>query len=169
MPHITLIFGSGRGKTTAAMGKIISHLQDKKHIIVTQFLKSGKDCGECTALNRHPNIRWITLGTDSFFYPNSNKNAISKIIKKGIDKLSKLLLKEQTDVLVLDELAIALYFNLVSWEKISPLIQNVSTEVIITGRNPPRFFIELADSLITITEVKHPFQKGILARKGIPD
>jgi len=73
------------------------------------------------------------------------------------------------DLVVLDEINVALSFGLVSLEKVLKLLKNkpLHVEVVLTGRTPPPELVELADLVTEMAEIKHPFNRGILARKGI--
>lgn len=168
MPKITLVTGIGRGKTSAAIGKVIQYLQKGKSVAIVQFLKTGKNCGECNALITNPSITWMTIGQEQFYYPGKDtKEKLSKLIDKKIIEVEGKLKEKKVNLLVLDELAIALYFTLINWEKIEKMLSESIEEVIITGRNPPKFLVKYVDSVITITEINHPYTKGIHARKGI--
>jgi len=167
MAKITLITGSGKGKTSTSMGHIYLERFRGKRIIVAQFLKTGKDCGECYFLKRFDSLKWFTFGKDEFLVSEKQIEEFRQIVREGIDEVFEEINKNKTDVLLLDELGTALFYNLLTWENLQPLLEKVEEEIIITGREIPQIFKGKFDEMIEIKEIKHPFNNGILARKGI--
>lgn len=166
MVRITVIYGKGRGKTTSAIG--YSYLQEieNKKITIAQFLKTGKNCGECYFFENHRNIRWFFLGKDEFF-TGENRGEYINIIEEGLHSLFESLKEEHTNLLILDELGMALEFELIGFSKIKKLYSFVTEEIIITGRIASLKILEEAHKQIQIEEKKHPYNKGISARIGI--
>ena len=165
MVKVTLIYGEGRGKTTSAIGYCYLQKSNKK-ITIAQFLKTGKNCGECYFFENHKNFRWFFLGKEEFFIGKNREEYIS-IIKEGMDSLFKSLKEKHTDFLILDELGMALEFKLVKISKIKKLYSFVNEEIIITGRIVPFETLDKVQRHIQIEEKKHPYNKGITARMGI--
>ena len=89
------------------------------------------------------------------------------MVAKGIAKIYQELSENRTDILILDELGVAFSHNLARWNDFESLITLVEEEIIITGRRIPEEIEHKVDRIILIEEVKHPYSKGIKARKGI--
>ena len=92
-----------------------------------------------------------------------------RLMREGYETLKKALLSGNYDIVVADEILGTLKFDLISVDEVKFLIQNKpeTTELILTGRNAPDELIELADLVTEMKEVKHYFQKGVMARVGI--
>jgi cob(I)alamin adenosyltransferase len=162
------IHGTGRGKTTNAIGRIFSAFMKKKKIFVIQFLKSGKECGECSFFNAFAETKWFSIGEKGVFYDFKKENKELKLfIKRELTKIIETLRPESTDILLLDELGIALFYNLIDWEMIVPIFEYVKEKVIITGRKVPIWLLEKSVKSLEIREIKHPYKTGIKARRGI--
>ncbi|UJG42400.1 MAG: cob(I)yrinic acid a,c-diamide adenosyltransferase [Candidatus Heimdallarchaeum endolithica] len=166
MVQIEIIWGDGRGKTTNAVGKILRSLIDNKKVTVIQFLKTGKECGECKYIKEKFNLNWFTIGKEKFFIPQKNEKEFREFIKEQISIVKEYIKNTKNDVLILDELGFVLYYKLVQIKDIYPLIEQTSEKIIITGRLISKDFKNI-DSDLVIKEIRHPFQKGIFARKGV--
>jgi len=170
MVHVYI--GDGKGKTTASLGLALRALGWGKRVYIAQFLKDPKTpCGEIKALDK------IKIKTDRF------KNQIHPIfLKKGafdrvktkesvdeaLKRIEKILRDKKHDVVVLDEILNILALRLCSQAQLVKIIKKAKNiEIILTGRNAPAGIIKLADYVSFIKKVKHPFDKKILARKGI--
>ena len=92
-----------------------------------------------------------------------------KLMREGYESLKSALLSKEYDIVIADEILGTLRYDLISIDEIKFLIENKpeTTELVLTGRNAPEELIELADLVTEMKEVKHYFQKGIMARKGI--
>lgn len=167
MVKITFIVGEGKGKTTTSIGYIFQKQREGKSILVAQFLKTGKNCGECNFFKDKDNVRWFTFGKDRFYQSKDQKEEYIALINNGISVLEKELKKAQVEILLLDEAGIALSFGLISWDQLKGIFPYVSDEIILTGRKFPEGLKSKADTIIDVKEIKHPYTKGIEARKGI--
>lgn len=166
MTSLTAIYGDGRGKTSAAIGYLYRKITEEKTIIVAQFLKTGKNCGECNFFEAFPNVMWYCFGKKEFYH-EENKKEFQEIIETGYQQLKEVVISGRVDILILDEVGIALFFNLIKWGDIEDLFQYVKEEVIITGRKIPDIALRDASTSICVKEIKHPYNVGIQARQGI--
>ena len=167
MPKISLILGDGRGKTSTAIGhSYLRSLKDKK-ITIVQFLKTGKECGECNYLSKNSQIQWFHFGKKEFYVSENQKEEFRELINQGLLELTVNLNQTNIDILVLDELGVTIKYGLLSWTDLEEIIKGIKEEIIITGRTAPSFMRSIADEIIFFREIKHPFKEGILARKGI--
>ncbi|MBQ9064909.1 MAG: cob(I)yrinic acid a,c-diamide adenosyltransferase [Blautia sp.] len=163
---IHLYHGEGKGKTTAAMGLALRALGQGRRVVIMQFLKNGKS-GEISPLRK--------LGAEVFSGPPETgfTSQMSEAEKKeAADRYEKTLahvLSLECDVLVLDELCAARSFNMISAESAMHAVLEgpEERETVITGRNPEPWMLEAADYITEMRCERHPFQKGIKARKGI--
>lgn len=161
--RVLVITGEGKGKTTAGVGIIIRSLGHKKKVEIIKFFKqspSGED-----AILKKLGVKIHYFGINGFFDPKNIPNTIKKKVKKGWATAQKL--GDKTDVLVLDEINLALAGNLISKEETKKFIAKTKAHLIFTGRYAPIWLKRSADTVSNIKEVKHIFQRGGEAEKGI--
>lgn len=182
---IHLYYGNGKGKTTAATGLALRALSAGIKVVIVQFLKN-KPTGEIAMLEKMENVTVLRGKSGSHFTKDMSGQERAET-KKISDSNFLLAIEacrdcereshnEQTDkmlqpsvLLILDEACAAYDENLIDRESVESFISNVppQTEVVITGRNPPRCFIDNADYCTEFRKIRHPFDNGIQARKGI--
>lgn len=163
--------GDGKGKTTASVGLAVRAAGNKKRVIFAQFLK-GNPTGEIEVLKQLSNVAVIRNEKDMGFVSRMSKEEkeeVARLHNQTLEKIQKLLSEEKVDLLVLDELTYPYAWNLIDKKKVEELIlQKPETlELVITGRNPDRFFLEHADYITNMQCERHPYQKGIRAREGV--
>jgi cob(I)alamin adenosyltransferase len=154
---IQIYCGDGKGKTTAALGLSVRALGSGMNVLFVQFLKSV-ETGELNTLAALSQIR-VLRGTDK------SLSAHNSIFREAV----LLCRSGQAELLVLDEVIGAYNRELVDREALLDFLRNKPefVEVVLTGRNPPQELLELADYVSEIRKAKHPFDRGISARKGI--
>lgn len=164
---IHIYTGSGKGKTTAAIGAAIRAAGAGMNIFIAQFVK-GMHYSELEILQNLPNIAIEQFGRDCFIEKEPAQADIDAA-QRGWKKVKAILNQGKYDMVILDELCIALYYNLISLDEVINLLKNTDkkTEIIITGRYAPEELIELADLVTEMGEIKHYYNDGIQARKGI--
>ncbi len=168
--YIHLYTGNGKGKTTAALGLALRAAGHGKKTYIGQFLK-GQEYGELHAIQKHlPQITIAQFGRGSFVHVNEPPDpADIEKANKGLKECLKAMLSGKYDIIILDEINVAVHFHLIEEEEIHALLskkpQNV--ELILTGRYAPHSFIEKADLVTEMKEIKHYFSKGVRARTGI--
>jgi cob(I)alamin adenosyltransferase len=164
---IHLYTGNGKGKTTAALGMAIRAVGAGKKVFIAQFVK-GMHYAELDALKRFPEIKLKQYGLDCFIINEPTQKDIDAA-QKGLEEVSVLIEEAKYDVLILDEICIALHYRLFELNKILELLKAkpAEMEIILTGRYAPSELYEIADLVTEMTEIKHYYNKGILARKGI--
>lgn len=165
--YLHIYTGNGKGKTTAALGLAIRAVCAGKKVFFGQFIK-GMKYSEVSCMEFVPNIKFEQFGKDCFIYDEPNEDDIERA-KIGLEKINFILQEGKYDVVVLDELTIALYYKLFSTKDVIEIIQNRAPhiEVIITGRYAPDDLIEIADLVTEMKEIKHYYQTGIVSRQGI--
>lgn len=165
--YIHVYTGNGKGKTTAALGLSLRSICAGKKVYFGQFAK-GMDYSELKAPELLPNLTIEQFGRDAFIHGNPTKQDIEKA-QIGLKRIKTILQSDKYDLVVLDELNIAIYYNLVDINEVIDLLdhKNENIEVVITGRYADNRVIERADLVTEMKEIKHYYTKGVKARLGI--
>lgn len=165
--YIHLYTGNGKGKTTAALGLAIRAAGAGKKVFIAQFVK-GMPYGELITLERIPEIEIRQYGLDCFIV-NKPTAEDTKAARTGLEEVSEIIKSNLCDVLVLDEVCIALYYKLFDENEVIGLLKDKpgDMEVVLTGRYAPTSLIEMADLVTEMKEIKHYYTRGIQAREGI--
>jgi cob(I)alamin adenosyltransferase len=161
--------GDGRGKTTAAIGLAFRAVGHGLHVHIIQFMKGDESYGEVVSCKAHPNIRIEQFGRPEFVNPTEPSTVDVELAAKGLARAREVLERGEADLVILDELNVAVGFGLVSTEDVMGLLdlRPDHVELLITGRMAPPELIARADLVTEMREVKHPFNEGVLAREGI--
>lgn len=171
MGYLHIYCGSGKGKTTAALGLALRAAGAGRRVYFFQLLK-GAYTSELASLGLIPDITVVRCEKNYGFVKNmteEQKHEITLIHNEMLTSAKKLKNDETADMLVLDELCAAYRHGLLDKKLAEELVTDKRThcEIVITGRNPPDIFIEYADYISEIRCIRHPYEKGIPARKGI--
>ena len=165
--YVHIYTGNGKGKTTAAIGVAVRMLFCGKSVYMGQFVKSIR-YNEARLDEVFPRFTIEQFGSGCWIY--SEPTPLDKELAiKGYQKVLELARKGEFDLLILDELNIALHYNLLEVDDIIRLIRekHPTTELIITGRYAPRTLIDEADLATEMKETKHYYTMGVPAREGI--
>jgi cob(I)alamin adenosyltransferase len=164
---IHIYTGRGKGKTTASLGLAMRAVGHDLKVAVIHFMKIW-DYGEVRSLNKL-GIDLFRYGTTELIDPNKPSPVDFEEAEKAISMAEELAQKGMYHLLILDEITLAVDFNLIPLKRVVQLLDNKpnNLELVLTGRNCPWELIKRADLVSVIDEIKHPFQKGIEARKGI--
>lgn len=166
---IQVYTGDGKGKTTAALGLALRAAGSGFRTFIGQFLK-GRDYGELRAVGMlAPYVTIEQFGSSSFIHPRKATPEDVAMAHQGLDRVKAALQSGEYDIVVMDEVNVALYFELLTVEELLQVINDKpdGVELVLTGRRVPQEIIDLADLVTEMTEVKHPYQRGVNARKGI--
>lgn len=163
--------GDGKGKTTCALGLAIRAAGAGMNVVIVQFLKGSHTC-ELDSLKKLPNITVLRNEKDYGFVNNMTAEQLEQVTSehnKNLDEALKLIATGKCDMLILDEVTYVYEIGLADKTKIDHLLTDTpdGLELVITGRNPNKLFIDNADYMTEMKQIKHPFEKGISARKGI--
>ncbi len=166
--RIHIYTGAGKGKTTAAIGLGIRAAGANNKILMIQFMK-GRRYSELDTLEKIPNFEFIQYGRDEFVSKENPEKIDINLAREGFEHARKVMLSNKYDMLILDELNVAVDFNLIPVEKVIKLIieKPEKMELILTGRYANPEFVKIADVVTEMLEIKHPYQNGVIARKGI--
>ena len=166
---IHVISGTGKGKTTSALGLALRAAGHNFQTLIIQFMKKGWNYGELKAIDLIPQITIIQYGTPEFVDKKNPLKIDFDEAKAALDRTKIAMFKESWDILVLDEINVAIDFRLVSEDEVIELLKRKpkKLEIILTGRYATDKIISLADYYNEVCEKKHPYQQNILARKGV--
>jgi len=165
---IQVYTGDGKGKTTAALGLALRAAGRNMKVLMVQFMKKW-DYGELHSIKLIPNIVLETFGTKEFIYKDKVKKIDYEEAEKAFSFGVKGMQSGNYDIVIFDELNMALYYELLDLKEVIQKIKEKpdNVELVITGRRAPEEIIEIADLVTEMKEIKHPYQKGIEARRGI--
>ena len=166
--YVQVYTGDGKGKTTAALGLSIRAAGHGLKTYMGQFMK-GQFYGELKALRNHPYITIKQYGDDQCIRCEDVTQKHVDQAKQGLYMAQEAMLSGKYDVIILDEINVAVWFKLLSVTDVFALLDKrpENIEVVLTGRNAPKEFIEHADLVSEIKDVKHYYKQGVLARDGI--
>lgn len=165
--YVQVYTGNGKGKTTAALGLAVRAATAGLNVYIGQFLK-GMEYSELKIPEHFDNIKMEQFGTDYFVTSGPNETDKEKA-DIGFEKIKEVINSGKYDVVILDEMNIATSMDLVDVDELIELLdsRDEGMEVIITGRNADEKLIEYADLVTEMKEIKHYYNEGVMARKGI--
>ncbi len=168
---LILIFtGTGKGKTTAALGLALRAIGHKMRVLMIQFIKSARSGEHIAARLLQPELKILSLGR-GFVYPERQEElkAHQQAAREALALAQKHMLSGDYQVLILDEIFPALSLGLLSLEDLLNFIEEKppGLHLVLTGRGAPAEIAALADTVSEITEIKHAYSSGVPAQKGI--
>lgn len=165
--YIHVYTGNGKGKTTAALGLSLRAAAAGKKVYIGQFVK-GMHYSELDLLPTIANITLKQYGRGCFIYTQPTEEDYAAA-RAGLEEMAQILRSGEYDLVILDEVNIALYYGLFSFDDLKKaLLQRAKqVEVVLTGRYAPQELIDMADLVTEMREIKHYYTKGIEARTGI--
>ena len=167
--YIQVYTGDGKGKTTAALGLALRAAGHGMRTYIGQFLK-GRPYGELEALRGHPLITIEQYGDPNCWVRRDHAppEQVARA-RQGLERAREAMLSGQYDIVVLDEVNVALWFGLLTVEEVLAFLDQRpdGVEVVLTGRRAPQELIDRADLVTEMREVKHYYQAGVPARAGI--
>ena len=188
--YIHVYTGGGKGKTTAAIGLTVRALGAGKKVLFLQFMKQATYSEHNILTDLSPNLKLVTLGKPYFiarsdqisaeqaqalgdkvviFDPDQPPADYAALVSNGLDLARAALTNHSYDLVILDELCVALHLGLADLSSVLTILKErqQSVEVVITGRGAPKELINLADLVTEMREIKHYFRQGVQARTGI--
>ncbi len=170
MGFIHCYTGNGKGKTTSALGLALRAAGHKKKVLIIQFMKGNINYGELSGVKMlSPFVTLKQFGRESFVSKENPDKIDIDFAIKGLDYAHSAIKSNKYNIIILDELNVALDFKLIDLEKTIEIIKNKpeDLELIITGRYAPKEIIEIADLVTEMREIKHYYYNKILGREGI--
>ena len=172
--YIQVYTGDGKGKTTASLGLAMRALGRCWKVLIIMFTKGGDDYGELNSfMNLSPsiknNLKIVQAGLDRIIYKNNETEDDVKEIQKGWELAKKAIKNDEYQLIILDEANIAIDMGILDVNEVVEVLKNKpeEMEIVLTGRNANPKIIEIAHLVSEIKPVKHYWDTGIAARKGI--
>lgn len=161
--------GNGKGKTSAAFGAALRAIGRGLKVYVIQFIKGGFDYGELHSIKSLPNLKLAAFGRGRFITETRPPEEDIKLAHEGFKLARKVVSGGEYDMVVLDEINVALHLKMISLNDVIQLVKKrpKHVELILTGRNAPAEIVEVADLVTEMKEIKHPYADGVPPRKGI--
>lgn len=174
-PKMSLLLvytGNGKGKTTAALGMCVRAVGYNWQVAILQFVKGSWKYGELKGIKRlEPNVELITVGEGFVGIIDDDKDIEihRKAAKEGIETAIAKVKSGNYQLVILDEINVALDLKLVDRADVERILEarQENIHLVMTGRGAPDWLIEKAELVTEMKEIKHPFQQGIEAQKGI--
>lgn len=173
---VQVFYGNGKGKTTSALGTALRACGNGYSVHLVQFMKNGASTldqqlpGEIKALEKFNNFSYKRFGIGDWYVRGKNDSAHKKNVEESFEYLKNITNNSNYDIIIADEILYAVQLGLLSKEYVINLIKNKpkNKELILTGSHKPfPEIFDLADLVTEIKKIKHPYDKGILARKGL--
>ena len=165
---IHIYTGNGKGKTTSAIGLGVRATGNGLKVYMIQFMK-GRRYSEIDALEVIPNFTVFQSGRDEFVSKENPEKIDIDLAREGFEHAKKIINAGKHDLVILDEINVAVDFNLIPLEDVLKLLEEKpgKVELVLTGRYANPEIVRMADLVSEILEIKHPYQEGVQSRKGI--
>lgn len=172
--YIQVYTGNGKGKTTASLGLAMRALGRNWKVLIVMFTKGGDDYGELNSFRNlsetiSENLTIVQAGLDRIVYAsNKNENDFIKI-KEGWELAKRAIKEDKYNLIILDEANIAIDLGFIELNEMLEILKNKpqDMEIVLTGRNAKQEIIDIAHLVSEINPIKHYWDTGVAARKGI--
>lgn len=160
--------GNGKGKTSASFGLALRAVGRGLKVYVIQFIKGGFDYGELYVVDKLPGLTLEAFGRGKFVSEEKPDMVDIDLARQALAKAQEIM-KGDVDVLILDEINVAVNLKLIDIKEVLELIRKKPEhmELVLTGRKAPVEIVQAADLVTEMIEIKHPYNSGFKARKGI--
>ena len=160
--------GPGKGKSSSAFGVLVRALGWGQRVGVVQFIKGKWKTGERQFFERLPEVTWHTMG-EGFTWDTQDRDRDIAAAEAAFAKAAEMMQSGAYNLVLLDEINIALRYDYLSLSHVIDTLEtrHADTAVILTGRDAKPDLIDYADLVTEMAEVKHPFQAGIKAQRGV--
>ncbi len=172
--YIQVYTGDGKGKTTASLGLAMRALGRDWKVLIVMFTKGGNDYGELNSFRQlsdkiADNLTIVQAGLDRVIYKSNENEQDHKKIKKGWNIVKKAVKNDEYQLIIMDEANIAIDMGILDVDEVIKVLESKpdEMEIVLTGRNAHPKIIEIAHLVSRIEPVKHYWDKGVYARKGI--
>ncbi|MQY67055.1 MAG: cob(I)yrinic acid a,c-diamide adenosyltransferase [Dehalococcoidia bacterium] len=165
---VQVFTGDGKGKTSAAIGAVVRALGHGLKVYIAFFMKGAHPSGEFHILSQIPSVTMASFGS-GFVDPKNIKAEEIEGAEKALAAAREAMLSGKYDLVVLDEVNIAVAFGLISVDEVLKLIGDKpqKVELILTGRRADTKLVQAADLVTECLKIKHPYDMGVAARGGI--
>ena len=160
--------GPGKGKTTAALGLGLRAAGANLNVYMVQFMK-GRRYSELAAVEHFKNFTIVQYGRDEFVSKEHPEQVDIDLAQQGFAHAKEIIKAGNHDVVILDEINVAVDYNLIPVDDVLKLIEEKpeKLELVLTGRAAHPEIVKVADLVTEMLEIKHPYQQGVIGRKGI--
>ena len=160
--------GNGKGKSSSAFGMLARALGHDMQVGVVQFIKGTFSTGEEKFFRRFPEIEYHVMG-EGYTWETQDRERDIETAGEAWGKAVKMLQNDKIQLVVLDELNIAIKYKYIDVKDVTSALQErpFMQHVVITGRAAPTELIEIADTVTEMREIKHAYKAGIKAQKGV--
>lgn len=164
---IIVITGNGKGKSTSGFGTVARAVGHGLKAAVVQYIKGSWECGERNLLE-NAGVEFHVMGT-GFTWDTQDKETDKQAAQVVWEESKLLLADESVDLVLLDEITYMVAYKYLDLDEVLEALTNrpINQHVVITGRGCHRSIIELADTVSEVQSIKHAFNDGIKAQKGI--
>lgn len=165
--YVQVYTGDGKGKTTASFGLALRAVCAGYKVYIGQFMK-GANYSELKAPEYLPNLKIEQFGSTQFIHSTPSQRDID-MANEGLKKIQSIINSGEYDVVIMEEINVAMMYDIFPTEKILDIIKNKPehVELVLTGRYAKREIIEVADLVTEMRMIKHYYLDGVQARKGI--
>jgi cob(I)alamin adenosyltransferase len=165
---LVVLTGNGKGKSSSAFGMVARALGHGLRAGIVQFIKGARSTGEEAFFRRFPEIEYYVMG-EGFTWETQDRARDARAAAAAWAQAQRLLADPGFNMVVLDELAIALKYGYVPLAQVLDALRArpVCQHAIVTGRGAPAALIEIADTVTEMRAIKHAFEAGVCAQKGI--
>ncbi|MHB1296190.1 MAG: cob(I)yrinic acid a,c-diamide adenosyltransferase [Anaerolineae bacterium] len=167
--RLQIYTGAGKGKTTAALGLVLRAAGWGYRSFIGQFMKK-QDTGELHSLARLGSLVTIEqFGQPSFVFQPGPSEEDRTMTRAGLRRIAEVLAGGEYQIVVMDEICVALHLKLATLDEVMPVVcaRPKQMELVLTGQGAPQELVEAADLVTEMVLIKHPYQQGIPARRGI--
>lgn len=161
--------GPGKGKTTASLGLALRACGHGWRVMMICFMKGDPNYGEVLISGRIPNFKLVQSGLPTFVKKGDPSPEDLRLARNGFDLAKKSIKENSVDLLILDEINVAVDYGLIPLEEVVDFVNGKpdNLELVLTGRYAHPEIVKRADLVSEILEIKHPYQEGIPGREGI--
>ncbi len=172
--YIQVYTGDGKGKTTASLGLAMRALGRNWKVLLVMFTKGGDNYGELKSFRNlsgqiQENLTIMQAGLDRIVYSTNITTDDKKVINEGWDVAKRAIENDEYKLVILDEMNIAISLGIVDVDEVVEVLKNKpeDMEIVLTGRNAHEKIIDIAHLVSKIEPIKHYWDIGVSARKGI--
>lgn len=172
--YIQVYTGNGKGKTTASLGLALRALGRGWRVLIVMFTKGGSDYGELHSFSNlsdeiKSRFKIVNAGATRIVYKDNINDTDRDEIKKGFEIAKNAILNNEYQLVILDEINIAIDLGLLDLNEVLELLKNKpeDVEIVLTGRNAKKEIIDIAHLVSEIQPLKHYWDIGVVAREGV--
>ena len=161
--------GDGKGKTTASLGLALRAIGHGMKVCMIQFMKNSDIYGEVRLAEKMPGLTILPVGRHDFVNLKNPEAIDIELARTGWEKAKDIIGSQQYDIVILDEINVALSCGLLDQAAVIPFLSSSkgSVEVVATGCWAPQALLDVADLVTEMKNIRHPYSKGVDSREGI--